>query len=249
MESWGWRIPFLVGIGVGLVGFYIRRGLDENRLARPTKVSPVREAFRTEWSTMLRLIGLNTAFAVGFYMCFVYVTTYLRQIEHFTQSTALDINTIAMLATLVLIPPLGALSDRIGRKPILIAATAGMFVLAWPLFWMLHHPGASLALSAQIGFAVLVACFGGTIPATMVELVPDRVRCTVLSFGYNTGMAILGGLTPVVAVYTIKRSQYDLSPAFLLMCAAAVSFLVVLRLRETYRVPITAPAAATPEAA
>jgi len=86
---------------------------------------------------------------------------------------------------------------------------------------MLHHPEISLVLPAQIGFAVLVACFGGTVPAAMVELVPDRVRCTVLSVGYNTGMSFLGGLTPLVAVYTIKRSQYDLSPAFLLMAAAA----------------------------
>src|SRR5258707_7134928 len=78
-----------------------------------------------------------------------------------------------------------------------------------------------VGVPAQIGFAVLVACFGGTVPAAMVELVPDRVRCTVLSVGYNAGMAVLGGMTPMGAVYTIQRSQYDLSPAFLLMAAAA----------------------------
>ena len=79
----------------------------------------------------------------------------------------------------------------------------------------------------------------------MVELVPYRVRCTVLSVGYNTGMAILGGLTPMIAVYTIQRSQYDLSPAFLLMAAALVSFIVVIRLRETYSLPLSRLAAAT----
>jgi MHS family proline/betaine transporter-like MFS transporter len=87
----------------------------------------------------------------------------------------------------------------------------------------------------------LVACFGGTVPAAMVELVPDRVRCTVLSVGYNAGMAVLGGLTPVVAVYTIQRSQYDLSPAFLLMAAAAVSFVVIAGLRETYKLALSTP--------
>ena len=75
----------------------------------------------------------------------------------------------------------------------------------------------------------------------MVELVPDRVRCTVLSVGYNTGMAFLGGVTPLVAVYTIKRSQYDLSPAFLLMAAAAISFVVVVGLRETYKLALLSP--------
>ena len=83
----------------------------------------------------------------------------------------------------------------------------------------------------------------------MVEWVPLRVRCTVLSVGYNSGMAILGGLTPMVAVYTIKRSQYDLSPAFLVMAAAAVSFVVVTGLRETYRLPLSSPGAAAADAA
>jgi MHS family proline/betaine transporter-like MFS transporter len=83
----------------------------------------------------------------------------------------------------------------------------------------------------------------------MVELVPARVRCTVLSVGYNTGMAILGGLTPMVAVYTIKRSQYDLSPAFLLMAAAAISFVVVIALRETYKMWLPGTSAVPAEAA
>ena len=242
IESWGWRVPFLIGILVGVVGLYIRSGLVEDRLPQPKTKSPVREAFQTEWRTILRLIGLNAAFAVSFYMGFVYVTTYIRQVDHIAQSTALDINTIAMLVTLALIPLIGVLSDRIGRKPILLVATGGLFVLAWPLFWMLHHPEIAVVLSAQIGFAVLVACFGGTVPTAMVELVPDRVRCTVLSVGYNTGMAFLGGVTPLVAVYTIQRSQYDLSPAFLLMAAAAVSFVVIAGLRETYKLVLSSPA-------
>jgi MFS transporter, MHS family, proline/betaine transporter len=83
----------------------------------------------------------------------------------------------------------------------------------------------------------------------MVELVPMRVRCTVLSVGYNAGMAVLGGLTPVVAVYTISRSHYDLSPAFLLMAAAAVSFVIVVGLRETYKMPLASRASALADAA
>jgi MFS transporter, MHS family, proline/betaine transporter len=96
---------------------------------------------------------------------------------------------------------------------------------------------------------VLSACFWGTVPATMVELVPARVRCTVLSVGYNAGMAVLGGLTPMVAVYTVKRSQYDLSPAFSLMAAAMISFVVVIGFRETYKLPLSSPASATADAA
>jgi MHS family proline/betaine transporter-like MFS transporter len=251
VDSWGWRIPFLIGVTVGIVGLYIRRhGIEESAPQDRQRItaSPIREAF-TEWRTILRLIGLGAVGAVGFYMSFVYVTTYLRQIDHIAQSTALDINTVSMAVLLLLLAPVGALSDRRGRKPVLLIATGGMLLMAWPLFWMLHHNAPFVILFGQIGFAVLSACFWGTIPATMVELVPERVRCTVLSLGYNTGMAVLGGLTPMVAVYTIKRSQYDLSPAFLLMAAAAVSVIVVIGLRETYKMSLPGTAAVPAEAA
>jgi MFS transporter, MHS family, proline/betaine transporter len=242
LASWAWRVPFLIG----LAGLYLRRDLATEPVvsaSRNTIISPVREAFRTEWRTIVRLVALCTVGAVGFYMCFVYITTYLRQIDHLAQSTALDINTISVAVLLLLVAPIGALSDRIGRKPVLLAATGGMVILAWPLFWMLHHPDFSVILLGQIGFAVLSACFWSTIPATMVELVPQRVRCTVVSLGYNTCLAILGGLTPMVAVYTIHRSRDDLSPAFLLMAAGAISLAVVVGLCETYRVALPSPAA------
>ena len=245
LQSWGWRIPFLIGITVGLVGIYIRRKVIDDSATvgeQPKAVAPVREAFRTEWRTIARLIALGAVGAVGFYMCFVYVTTYLRQVDHIAQSKALDINTVSMAVLLLLLAPMGALSDRFGRKPSLLAASGGMFLMAWPLFWMLHHSDFAAIVLGQVGFAVLSACFWGAIPATMVELVPHRLRCTVLSVGYNTGMAVLGGLTPMVAVYTIKRSQYDLSPAFLLMAAAAVSFVVIAGLRETYKLVLSSPA-------
>jgi MHS family proline/betaine transporter-like MFS transporter len=114
--------------------------------------------------------------------------------------------------------------------------------MSWPLFWMMHHTNTWVILLGQLGFAILIACFAGASPAAMVELVPNRLRCTVLSVGYNLGFGILGGLTPMVAIYTINRSHDDLSPAFLLMAAAAVSLAVITGLRETYKVALTRPA-------
>ena len=166
-------------------------------------------------------------------MCFVYLTTYLRQIDFIAASRALDINTIAVLALLVTIVPMGILSDRVGRKPVLLAATGGLLVLALPLFWMLHHTETTIVLLGQIAFAILNAAYWGPSTATMVELVPNRTRCTVLSVGYNLGLGILGGATPMAAVYTIRHSGNDLAPAILEMATAAISFVVILGLRET----------------
>ena len=246
VQSWGWRVPFVLGISVGLFGLYLRRQLVEDRLPpqpgmRPA-MSPVTEAFRTEGRSIARLVGLNAAYAVGFYLCFVYITTYLRQTDHVSASKALDINTISIVALILLIVPAGALSDYLGRKPMLFAGTGGLFVMSWPLFWMMHHANTWVILLGQLGFAILIACFAGASPAAMVELVPNRLRCTVLSVGYNLGFGILGGLTPMVAIYTINRSHDDLSHAFLLMAAAAVSFAVITGLHETYRIALTRPA-------
>jgi MHS family proline/betaine transporter-like MFS transporter len=130
---------------------------------------------------LLKIIGLNVVNAIGFYLSFLYVTTWLRQTEHLAASTVFEINTVAIAILLLLIPAAGALSDRVGRKPVLLTATVGIFLFAWPLFWLMHHPVPALALLGQIGFAVLVAGVVGAGPATMVEALPRRVRCTSLS--------------------------------------------------------------------
>jgi MHS family proline/betaine transporter-like MFS transporter len=240
VADWGWRLPFLFGIFVGLTGLYIRRHVSEQPpepgAVRPH--SPVVEAFRTAWRSILKIVGFNMVGAIGFYLCFIYVTTWLRQTEHLAATTAFDINSLAIAVLLPLIPAAGALSDRVGRKPVLIAACAGLLVLAWPLFWLMHHPAASLVLVGQVGFAVLVAGLAGAGPAAMVETFARPVRCTALSVGYNLSMAVFGGTAPMVAVYTLQHTHDDLSGAYYLMAAALVSLVVILGLRETSRVPL-----------
>jgi MFS transporter, MHS family, proline/betaine transporter len=231
INSWGWRLPFLLGLVVGLIGVTIRRQLNDDRAAPgglAPAAAPIRDAFRTRWRAILQVVGLNAAGAVAYYMCFVYVTTYLRQVDFIALSTALDINTIALLVLAMTIVPMGVLSDRVGRRPVLLAATGGLFVLAFPLFWMLHHTDVIVVLLGQVTFAVLNAAYWGPSTATMVELAPGHTRCTVMSVGYNLVLAILGGATPMAAVYVIRRTGYDLSPAALVMAAAAISFLVVV---------------------
>lgn len=241
LQSWGWRIPFLLGLAVGLVGLYIRHHLPEMAgglsVKRPT-TSPVAEAFRSEWRAILKVAGFNVMNAVGFYMIFVYVATYLQQVVHVAAARALDINTISMVVMLLMIPAAGALSDRIGRKPPLLAAAIGLLVGSWPLFWMMHHASFALILSGQLGFAVLIGLFLGAAQATMAETFPARVRCTALSLGYNLCLGVLGGTTPMVAAYLIARSHNDFSPALYLMAAAAISLFVILNLRETAYSPL-----------
>ncbi len=239
LHAWGWRLPFIVGLLVGLAGLYIRRQIPEPPApATAPSRSPVLDACRTEWRAMLRVGALNVLNAVGFYMIFVYVVTYLKEIVHIEAARALDINTINMGLLLLLVPAAGALSDRVGRKPLLILSTLGVLLFAWPLFWLMHHPSFALVLLGQMGFALFIGLFLGVVPVTMVEAFPARVRCSGLSIGYNLCLGLIGGTTPIVTTLLIRRSHDDLSPAYYMMVAAAISLGVVLSLPETVRRPL-----------
>src|SRR5262245_19339972 len=233
VDRWGWRWPFLVGLLVGLAGLYVRRHIPE--VPQPAEHapgrSPVWEALRSHWRTILRIGLLNVINGVGFYVAFVFLVTYMQTIGGLSEAAALEINTVSMLVLLGVVPPAGWLSDRVGRKPLLIAGIGGLLVLSWPLFWALHHPSsASWNFAGQLGFAVLIGLFGGALPVTMVETTPREVRCSAISVGYNLCVGILGGMTPMVATWLIERTRDDLAPAYYIMAAALISLVIAVSL-------------------
>src|SRR5262249_41006341 len=143
VHAWAWRLPFLAGLGVGLGGLFLRRHVAEVP-TEPAAVEcahwPIVEAFRNEWRAMAEVGGYNRGRSVDFYMAFVFVVTYLQETVGISSSAALDINSFNMVILLLAIPLAAALSDRVGRKPLLLGAAVGFLALAWPLFWMMHHP-------------------------------------------------------------------------------------------------------------
>jgi MHS family proline/betaine transporter-like MFS transporter len=233
-HQWGWRVPFLIGLFVGLAGLYVRRHIPET--PRPAGHaagrSPVWVALRSEWRTILRIGLLNVINGVGFYIAFVFLVTYMQTVAGLSESAALEINTVNMVVLLATVPLSGWLSDRLGRKPLLVAGIGGLLLLAWPLFWALAHPSASWNFVGQLGFASLIGLYGGALPVAMVETTPRAVRCSAISIGYNLCVGVLGGVTPLVATWLIERTHDDLTPAYYVMAAALVSLVVAVSLPE-----------------
>ncbi len=239
VSDWGWRIAFLSGIAVGVVGLLIRRHLPEMpKTESNDSANPIIDAFRTEWRAVTQVIGINIFNAVGFYLMFVYAVTWLIKEVKVPRSDALDINSLSLAVLLVLVPVFGALSDKVGRKSLLLFGSGGAVLLGYPLIMLMHHVDFMMIMMGQIGFAILLAAYLSAIPATLTEMFPSRVRVSALSVGYNISLAIFGGTTPLVATWIIERSHDDLSIAWYLICGAAISFVFTVRLPETAYKPL-----------
>lgn len=239
MESWGWRIPFLIGGILGPIGLYMRRTIEETPAYRavsegtPTPPSP--DAAVSPWLLAGRAFGFTIVWTVCFYVLLNYMPSWTQRYMNLTASQALWANTIGLLALMVTIPVMGRLSDRIGRKPLLIACCLCFVVVPYPVFSYLLSGNVSLAslIAVQVLFAVLIAMFSGAGPAAIAEIFPTRNRSTWMTTGYALAVAIFGGFAPFISVWLISTLGSPIAHTYYLVAAAVVSTIVIWQLRET----------------
>jgi MHS family proline/betaine transporter-like MFS transporter len=244
MDSYGWRLPFLLAGVLGGVGLYIRLRLkdtpefEELRDEGKVSTSPLKEALTTSWRPILQIAGLVVIHNVGFYTVFTFLPSYFIKTLGFTKMDAFVSITVASIVALVLILPLGALSDRIGRKPLLIAGSVGFVVFAYPLFVLFNTGSLIAAIAAHAGLAAIEAVFVSSSLAAGAELFATRVRSSGYSIGYNTSVALFGGTAPYVATWLTDRTGNELAPAYYVIVAAIVTLATVLTIRETAGRPL-----------
>jgi MHS family proline/betaine transporter-like MFS transporter len=172
---------------------------------------------------------------------FLYVVSWLQLVDGVAPERALSINTESMAALIPVTLTAGWLGDRIGRKPVLMAAITLGFFGAVPFLWLMHHNDPMLIRAGQLGFVLAVALAMGTIPALMVESTPPASRCTAIAVGYNVTYGVLGGLSPLAATWLVHRTTMDLSPAVMVMAAAVISFVAVLSFKASLPARAAAP--------
>ncbi|WP_158966528.1 MFS transporter [Chachezhania sediminis] len=248
MKSWGWRVPFLMGILLGFAGVFLRRNVEETFSAPELEdlsgnvdtmgQVPLIDAFRNHGRDIARVVGICVFSAISFYGGFVYLVTYLEEYTKVSQAVALDFNTASLLLLVILLPVAAHISDKVGRKPMLLTGTILMGLGSYPIFWLLHHPSSTMIMAGEVITVTLIAIFAGCLPATMCELFPGRVRVTAVSVSYNIPYAVFGGTAPMVATWLIGASHDDLAPAFYVSAAAAITLVALLTLRETSRLPL-----------
>jgi MHS family proline/betaine transporter-like MFS transporter len=238
--AYGWRIPFIIGLGVAFGGIVIRRNFVEKVPHQPPAKSPIGESFRYHWRTILHLVMLVAGLSVGFYTTFVYSATWLKQVAAVPATMAFEINTMAMALSLGAVLAAGALSDRIGRRPVLAVVSGLLMVVSYPLMALMAGGQWMGVFVGQVFLALLVSAAAGVLSATMAELAPWRVRCTVLSISYNFGVALLGGTTPLVAAWLVSKTGFSLAPAVYLAISGALSFFGALLLPKSMPHRLTA---------
>ena len=241
MHAWGWRIPFLVAAPMGLVGMYLRRRMEDTPVFRKARSEADAEArpspgigvlARRHWRPLLVVGGLVVALNVVNYTLLSYMPTYLQRRIGLSADEALVVPIVGMLAMMLLVPLAGALSDRVGRKPLWRASLWGLILLAVPLFLLM---GTGFA-GALLGFLLLGLLYVpqlATISATFPALFPTSVRFAGFAIAYNVATSLFGGTAPLVGSGLIRLTGNPLSPAFYMMAACAIGLVALRFMPET----------------
>ena len=233
LHEWGWRLPFLAGSVIALVGWYLRSRLPESpafahlQRTRVVSSSPAREIFTSHRVSLFQVIGLVLLHGVGFYIFYVYLPGYVTRVTGLSQGTTLLINTSCMALMAVLIPIMGKLADRFSPRMILGLGATGLAMGAVPIFVGLTSGQTTLVITAQASATVLVAAYMGPFFAIVAILFPVFGRYTGLSLSYNIASALFGGTAPLVATLLTDWSGSTLAPGWYVSGCAILSLITL----------------------
>ena len=249
ISDWGWRVPFFIGCLIVPFIAVIRRSLEETEefLARKHRPTP-KEIFASivaNWQIVLAGVLLVVMTTVSFYLITVYTPTFGKEVLKLTEADSLIVTLCVGISNFFWLPVSGALSDRVGRRPVLLAFAGLTVVTAYPaLSWLVAEPTFGKMLIVLLWLSFLYACYNGAMVVALTEVVPASVRTSGFSLAYSLATT-LGGFTPAVSTALIEFTGNKAAPAlwmtFAALCGFAATFMVYHR-GEANRVAVAAAA-------
>ncbi|MGH7033122.1 MAG: MFS transporter [Stellaceae bacterium] len=225
VRDWGWRIPFVIGCLIVPLIFLLRRGLAETEefLAQSHHATAT-EIFRSvarHWRLVVIGMFMVTMTTVSFYFITAYTPTFGTAVLHLGATDSLVVTLCVGLSNLVWLPVMGALSDRVGRRPLLLLFTALMLVSAYPaLSWLVAAPSFARLMIVELWLSFLYGSYNGAMVAALTEIMPPRVRTSAFAFAYSLATALFGGFTPAISTYLIHVTENRAVPGLWLTFAA-----------------------------
>jgi len=250
VADWGWRIPFFIGCMIVPVLFVIRRSLQETEeFARRTHRPTLRQIFQSmldNWGLVIAGMLLVAMTTVSFYLITVYTPTFGKTVLKLSTSDALIVTLCVGVSNFIWLPVMGALSDKVGRKPLLIFFTLLTIVSAYPAMrWLVHDASFSHMLMVELWLSFLYGSYNGAMVVALTEVMPVEVRTVGFSLAYSLATALFGGFTPAIATWLIAQTGDKAAPALWMTGAAVCSLVATLVLYHASK-PKVGMAAARP---
>ena len=233
MTLWGWRVPLLLGCAIVPVLFVLRHSLQETdefvaRKHRPN-TKEILHSLISRWGVVLTGMMMVTMTTVSFYMITAYTPTFGQSVLHLASVHTLVVTLCIGASNLFWLPVMGSLSDRIGRRPLLIACTCAMLMTAYPvMLWLVHEPSFTRLLIVELWFSFLYGSYNGAMVVFLTEMMPVSVRTSGFALAYSLATAIFGGFTPAISTYLIHVTGNRAVPGAWLSAAAACGLVAAM---------------------
>ncbi|MFE7230056.1 MFS transporter [Streptomyces sp. NPDC002405] len=246
MTSWGWRIPFLIAGPMGIIGLYLRMRLEETPAFTAEAAAcesnrpkvPLREMIAGQWKALLLCVGLVLVFNVTDYMLLSYMPSYLTSVLKYDETHGLVVVLGVMALMMIVQPFAGALTDRVGRRPVIAAGCAGFLFLSIPALLLIRQGSLAAVGLGMAALGLLLVCFTAAMPSALPALFPTRVRYGSLSIGFNVSVSLFGGTTPLVVTALIGATGNLMMPAYYMMAASLIGGAAVWFMAESAGRPL-----------
>jgi Na+/melibiose symporter-like transporter len=249
MAAWGWRVPLLLGCVIIPFLFTLRRSLQETdefiaRKHRPN-VSEILRSLIANWGIVVIGTMMVTMTTVSFYMITAYTPTFGNSVLHLAGRDSLIVTLCVGASNLFWLPVMGALSDRIGRRPLLLVFTALMLITAYPaMLWLVREPSFLRLLTVELWLSFLYGSYNGAMVVFLTEIMPVDVRTSGFSLAYSLATAIFGGFTPAISTYLIHLTGSRAVVGLWLSFAAASGLVAALLAKPQHAMLEPGPAVA-----